>query len=200
LIAVSIYTKNVGIESPGFAHARAVTDASGETISRVLDQLRVDEGDKKVLIEKIRSDGWKSYGKVPKDNDIAHHRVVLANPNMAAHLLPCTHRSVSNVKAVLKGPHRGVSEKHFQRYLSEACYRLNRRYWDHELFNRLLFACTVGVPITRDQLRTLAMGAHLELRRQAFNHTHFSLSTGLSADVETSPADGTYGNCEPRVL
>jgi transposase-like protein len=159
LIAVSIYTNKQGIESPGFAHAQVVTDASADTIGRVLDRLGVDEGDKKLLINKIRSDGWKSYGKVAKDKDIAHHRVVLISPKMAGHLLPWTHRFVSNVKAVLRGPHRGVSAKHLQRYLSEACYRFNRRYWDHELFNRLLFACTVGVPITRDKLLARGNGS-----------------------------------------
>jgi hypothetical protein len=115
LIAVSIYTNKEGIESPGFAHAQVMTDAFAETISRVLDRLGVDEQDKKLLIEKIRSDGCKSYGKVAKDKDIEHHRVLLISPKMAGHLLPWTHRFVSNVKAVLRGPQRGVSAKHLQR-------------------------------------------------------------------------------------
>ena len=152
LIAVSIYTDKKGIEKPGFAHAQVVSDASAETIGGVLDRLGVDEQDKKSLIEKIRSDGWKSYEKVAKDKDIEHHRVVLINPKLVGHLLPWAHRFVSNVKAVLRGPHRGVSAKHLQRYLAEACYRFNRRYWGHQLFNRLLFACTVGQPTTRNDL------------------------------------------------
>ncbi|MCJ7782762.1 MAG: IS1595 family transposase, partial [Desulfobacterales bacterium] len=57
-----------------------------------------------------------------------------------------------NVKAVFRGPHRGVSIKHLQRYLSEACYRFNRPYWAKQLSHRLLFACTAGTAITRDQL------------------------------------------------
>ena len=163
LIAVSIYTDKEGVEKPGFAHAQVVSDASAKTIGRVLDRLGVDEQDKKSLIEKIRSDGWKSYGKAAKDKGIEHHRVVLINPKMAGHLLPWTHRFVSNVKAVLRGPHRGVSAKHLQRYLSEACYRFNRRYWGRQLFNRLLFACTVGELITRDQLLDLSNVSHVEL-------------------------------------
>ncbi|UCG67180.1 MAG: IS1595 family transposase, partial [Deltaproteobacteria bacterium] len=46
LIAVSMYTNKEGIESPGFAHAQVVTDASAETIGQVLDRLGVDEGDR----------------------------------------------------------------------------------------------------------------------------------------------------------
>lgn len=163
LIAVSIYTDKKGIEKPGFAHAQVVNDASAETIGGVLDRLGVDERDKKFLIEKIRSDGWRSYGKTAKDKGIEHHRVVLINPKMVGHLLPWTHRFVSNVKAVLRGPHRGVSAKHLQRYLSEACYRFNRRYWGRQLFNRLLYACIIGAPITRDWLLAPSDRGHPEL-------------------------------------
>lgn len=162
LIAVSVYTDKKGIEKPGFAHAQIVTDASAEAISHVLDRLGVDKQDKESLIKKIRTDGWKSYEKVVKDKNLEHHRVILMNPKMAGHLLPWTHKFISNVKAVLRGPHRGVSTKHLQRYLSEACYRFNRRYWDHQLFNRLLFACTLGKPITRDRLLAPSGQGHPE--------------------------------------
>ena len=164
LIAVSIYTNRGGIEKPGFAHAQVVTDASADTIGRILDRLGVDQQDKKSLIEKIRTDGWKSYGKVAKDKNIEHHRVILIKPEMAGSLLPWTHRFVSNFKAVVRGPHRGrVSAKHLQQYLSEACYRFNRRYWGHQLFSRLLFACTVGKPITRNRLLTPSNVSDAEL-------------------------------------
>lgn len=163
LIAVSIYMGKDGIEKPGFAHAHVVADASAEVIGGVLDRLGVDQQDKESLIQKIRTDGWKSYGKVAKDKDLEHHRVILVNPKMAGHLLPWTHKFISNVKAVLRGPHRGVSTKHLQRYLSEACYRFNRRYWTHQLFNRLLFACTLGKPIIREKLLAPSMAMNSEL-------------------------------------
>ena len=152
LIAVSFYTDKEGEEKPGFAHARVVTDASAETVGHLLDRLGVDPQDKEFLIKKIRTDGWRSYGKVAKDKEIKHQRVILRNPKMAGHLLPWTHRFISNAKATFRGPHRGISTKYLQRYLSEACYRFNRRYWESQLFHRLLFACTVGSAITRNQL------------------------------------------------
>jgi hypothetical protein len=164
LIAVSLYTDKKGIEKPGFAHAQVITDASADTIGCILDRLGVDQQDKKFLIEKIRSDSWKSYGKVAKDKDIEHHRVILIKPRMAGYLLPWTHRLVSNFKAVVRGPHRSrISAKHLQQYLSEACYRFNRRYWDHQLFNRLLFACTLGKPIIREKLLAPPMVMNSEL-------------------------------------
>lgn len=45
----------------------------------------------------------------------------------------------------------------------EACYRFNRRYWGHQLFDRLLFACTLGKPITRDRLLAISAEKHPEL-------------------------------------
>ena len=59
--------------------------------------------------------------------------------------------------------HRGASTKHLQRYLSEACYRFNRRYLGPQLFHRLLFACTAGTAITRDQLMAPACDIRGEL-------------------------------------
>ncbi|MDL1964722.1 MAG: transposase, partial [Deltaproteobacteria bacterium] len=59
-----------------------------------------------------------------------------------------------NVKAVIRGTHRGVSEKHLQSYLSEVCYRFNRRFWERELFDRLVRACLSTETITYAQLAT----------------------------------------------
>lgn len=163
LIAVSVYKTREGIEKPGFAHAQVVEDASAKTISRILDRLGVNQQDKRSLIDKIRTDGWKSYGKTARDKDIGHHRVILVNPKMAGRLLPWTHKLITNIKAILRGPHRGISQKHLQQYLSEGCYRFNRRYWGHQLFNRLLFACTVGKSLTREQLMTSSKISSYEL-------------------------------------
>ena len=163
LIAVSLYTNKEGIEKPGFAHAQVVTDASADTVGHFLDRLGIDPQDKEFLIKKIRTDGWKSYEKAAKGKEIEHHRVILRNPKIAGHLLPWTHRFVSNAKAVFRGPHRGISTKHLQSYLSEACYRFNRRYWGPQLFHRLLFACTVGSVITRNQLLAPSDAKDVEL-------------------------------------
>ena len=61
---------------------------------------------------------------------------------------------IANAKAVFAGPHRGVSHKHLQEYLSEVCYRFNRRFWNRQAFHRLLFACASTTGLTRDQLMT----------------------------------------------
>ncbi|RZB31512.1 MAG: hypothetical protein SRB2_04481 [Desulfobacteraceae bacterium Eth-SRB2] len=154
LCAVSIYRNYKGEEKPGFAHMRIVNDASAETIEDFLERLgcgkKTQEG--KQLLETIRSDGWRSYERAAKNKNLSHCRIVLRDPKAAGRLMPWIHRIIANTKNVIRGAHRGVSEKHLQSYLSEIAYRFNRRFWEKELFDRLIHACVSAETITYDKL------------------------------------------------
>ncbi len=154
MCAVSLYLDKEGEERPGFAHMQVVDDVSADTVENFLDRLgcgvTTEEG--KQLLGAIRSDGWRSYGKAAKNKELEHMKVVLRDPQAAGRLLPWVHRVISNVKAVIRGTHRGVSEKHLQSYLSEVCYRFNRRFWEKELFDRLVQACLSAETITYGNL------------------------------------------------
>lgn len=154
LCAVSIYHNRKGEEKPGFAHMRIVNNASAETIEDFLERLgcgrKTEEG--KQLLETIRSDGWRSYGKAAKNKNLSHCRIVLRDPKAAGRLMPWVHRIIANAKNVIRGTHRGVSEKHLQSYLSEITYRFNRRFWERELFDRLIQACVSAETITYTKL------------------------------------------------
>ena len=154
LCAVSLYRNRKGEEKPGFAHMQVVDNASAETVTDFLDRLDYGENthEGKQLLEAIRSDGWRSYGTAAKNKGLQHLRVVLRDPKAAGKLLPWVHRIISNAKAVIRGSHRGVSEKHLQSYLSEICYRFNRRFWENELFDRLIQACILSDTLTYNQL------------------------------------------------
>jgi transposase-like protein len=152
IVAVSTYKDAKGEEHPGFAHAFVAQNAKAETIETLLRRLGISEQQIVPLISAIRSDGWRSYETVSKNMDIGHHRVVLRDPKDSMKLLPWTHKVIANAKAVFAGPHRGVSRKHLQRYLSEVCYRFNRRFWERQAFHRLLYACVSTTTVTRDQL------------------------------------------------
>lgn len=154
LCAVSLYRDHRGEEHPGFAHMQIVDNASATTIEGFLERLGYGTTTKqtKDLMNAIRTDGWRSYGKAAKDRGVVHYRVVLRDPKAAGRLLPWVHRIISNAKAVIRGAHRGVSEKHLQAYLSEICYRFNRRFWERELFDRLVKACISTETITENQL------------------------------------------------
>ena len=79
-------------------------------------------------------------------------KVILRDPKAAGRLLPWAHHVVSNIKAVIRGVHRGVSDKHLQSYLSEICYRFNRRYREKELFDRLIQANVSAEKLTYKEL------------------------------------------------
>ena len=154
LCAVSLYRDRNGKERPGFAHMKVVGNASAGTIQSFLARLGYGptSEESQSLLEAIRTDGWRSYGKAIKGNNLTHYKVVLRDPQAAGRLLPWIHRIISNVKAVIRGAHRGVSEKHLQSYLSEICYRFNRRFWERELFDRLIRACVSTETITYSKL------------------------------------------------
>lgn len=103
-------------------------------------------------MEAMRSDGWKSYGTAAKNKNLSNCKIVLRDPKAAGRLLPSIHKVISNAKTVIRGTHRGGSEKHLQAYLSEIRYRLNRRFWENELFDRLIQACVTAETITYKKL------------------------------------------------
>ena len=154
LCAVSLYRDRRGEEKPGFAHMQVVDNASASTIQSFLERLGYGPTteESKDLLEAIRTDGWRSYGTAIKGTNVSHYKVILRDPKAAGRLLPWVHRVISNAKAVIRGAHRGVSEKHLQSYLSEICYRFNRRFWERELFDRLIKACSSAETITYSQL------------------------------------------------
>lgn len=158
IVAVSVWKGKEGEERPGFAHAFVAENAEAETIENILKRLDVSVVEIEPLINAIRSDGWRSYQTVSKKLGIVHNRAVLRDPKDSMKLLPWTHKIIANAKAVFAGPHRGVSRKHLQGYLSEVCYRFNRRFWGREVFHRLLFACASTSTITRDELMSKKMG------------------------------------------
>lgn len=154
MCAVSLYRDGQGQERPGFAHMRVVNNASAKSIEGFWERLgcrvRTEEGQQ--LMEAIRSDGRRSYGKAATDKGSEHFKVVLRDPKAAGRLLPWVHRVISNAKMVIRGSRRGVSEKHLQSHLSEICYRFKRRFWERELFDRLVQACVATETVTYTQL------------------------------------------------
>ncbi len=155
LCAVSLYRDRQGEEHPGFAHMQVVDNASGDSIEGFLERLGCGSTTKEGhdLLKAIRTDEWRSYGRATKKRDMSHYKVILRDPKAAGKFLPWVHRVISNAKAAIRGSHHGVSEKHLQAYLSEICYRFNRRFWEKELFDPLVKACISTQTITHGDLR-----------------------------------------------
>lgn len=99
----------------------------------------------------VKTDGLYSYLKGLAGYE--HERVVLGSGKAASEHLPFTHLLTANVKGMIRGTHHGVFSKHLQSYLSEFCYRFSRRFWEPELFDRLLWACICTRTVTWGELK-----------------------------------------------
>lgn len=140
----------VAVESrgskPGFAKMQRVER---------LDQTKIQQLAKTSLWDdaQIRTDGLNLY-RILDTKPGRHEAVVVGEGKEASRLLPWVHTLIGNIKNSLRGVYHGVSFKHLPLYLAESCYRFNRRYWEPEMFNRLLAACIEARPIGYAELRT----------------------------------------------
>ena len=129
----------------GFVKMELVDNLGKEMISKSFDtHLKED-----VI---LRTDGWRPY-RILKTKQRSHETLVVGSGKNASKLLPWVHTIISNIKNNLRGTYHGVNKKHLNRYLAEFCYRFNRRFWEKQMFDRLLNACLNCNTITFDELR-----------------------------------------------
>ena len=100
----------------------------------------------------IKTDGFPSFNTL-QDIDYKHIKQIIDDPKNASKLLPWVHIFISNAKSVIRGTYKGVGSQYLQYYLSEFCYKLNRRFNVDQIFDRLLYPCTQKTPITVAELR-----------------------------------------------
>jgi transposase-like protein len=134
----------VGVETPKnkprFALMDTVPRVSGQEIQALVRGRLVEE----VV---VKTDGWQEYSSL----DALPYRHVWLFPGSgkeAPMVLPWVHALIANIKGNIRGVHHGVSPKHLPRYLAEFCYRFNRRFWEPQMFNRMLHACVNTSGIT----------------------------------------------------
>ncbi|MFB0912911.1 MAG: IS1595 family transposase [Glaciecola sp.] len=115
----------------GYLKMKVIEDLKGETITQ-----KVKDNVNENTI--IRSDGFSSYSKL-KEVVTGHEVKIEPNKTKAAKLFPWANRTISNAKKVLLGiHHNAINDKYIQNYLDEFCYKFNRRYFNENLFDRLL--------------------------------------------------------------
>ena len=64
------------------------------------------------------------------------------DPKDIGKVLPWVHIAISNAKTQLADMHHGIKPEFLQEYLSEFCYKFNRRYFGEDLFDRLVMIAT----------------------------------------------------------
>ncbi len=101
----------------------------------------------------IKSDGAVTYvavrGKGYELNQSSYNQF----PEQTVAHLKWLNTLTSNLKRFLISTHHGVFPKYRRSYLAEFAYRFNRRYWPHQAFDRLLYACLHGEPKTLPELK-----------------------------------------------
>jgi hypothetical protein len=55
-------------------------------------------------------------------------------------VLPWVHVAISNAKRLLLDVYHDICPKYIQNYLSEYCWKFNRRYFGDKLFERLIIS------------------------------------------------------------
>jgi len=84
----------------------------------------------------VQTDGFRSYRK-PLSKEYIHEAEDFSPDSEH---LKWLHRIIGNAKAFINGTYHGTSTKYLQMYLSEFCYRFNRRFLGGAIFDRLLVA------------------------------------------------------------
>jgi hypothetical protein len=86
----------------------------------------------------VISDGYRGYYGL---SEIVKEHNAMVVPQKEAHIkLPWVHAVISNSKRQLVGVHHSIGKDFLQNYLNEFCYKLNRRTFQSDLFDRMICA------------------------------------------------------------
>ena len=133
-------------KKPRFAMLEVVQNLETDTIKPLVEK-RIQK------LATLKTDAYSPFQFLPK-KEYYHFPKVLNTADKITEHLPWIHILISNFKTTLRATFHGVSPKYVHRYLSEYIYRFNRRFWESQLFDRLLFACINCKKISLAELRT----------------------------------------------
>lgn len=136
----------VAVESRDHSAGHAMMEVVESMHSKYLKQFALKSITKK---QTIHTDDYPSYSVLDVD---FHHLSETIKPCEAMEKLPWVHILIGNVKSFIQGTYHGVSHKHLQSYLSEFCYRFNRRFNELQITDRLFVACLSSSTITYAEL------------------------------------------------
>lgn len=122
---------------PGFVAMKVVEGVTQESVKQFAQQT-IAPG------QILNTDAFAALKVLDEEH---HHIAKVTPPKMASEWLPWVHIVISNFKSYLLGTYHGVSGRYVQEYLDEFCYRLNRRFWEEQIPNRLLRLCVMHQPV-----------------------------------------------------
>ncbi|PZX61196.1 transposase-like zinc ribbon protein [Algoriphagus ratkowskyi] len=137
---VAVASESTPLENPqtgeksrhcGFFKMKVLPNVSADSVERFV-QKTIDR--ESVLFTD------KNPAYINLEKMVESHIQIKSSKDSTKANLPWVHVAISNLKKNLLGIYHMVSEKHLQNYLNEFVYKLNRRYFGEQLFNRLIIA------------------------------------------------------------
>jgi transposase-like protein len=86
----------------------------------------------------VISDAYRSYSDLHQL--VQEHNAMVVPAKEASEKLPWVHTVIANAKRSLLGVHHSIGRDFLQNYLNEFVYKLNRRTFTSDLFDRLIVA------------------------------------------------------------
>ncbi len=86
----------------------------------------------------LLTDGYHSFARL--NEVVANHKAIVTPSKEAHKKLPWVHTVISNAKRLFLGVHHSIGKEYLQNYLNEFCYKLNRRNFESDLFDRMIIA------------------------------------------------------------
>ena len=121
---------NMKPKKVGFLKMQVIPDLKSATISdSVLSAINCKKST-------AVTDATKSHSKFSEMFD--RHISQVVEPKDIGKILPWVHIAIANAKTTIAGTYHGVKAEFLQEYLNEFCYKFNRRYFNENLFERLL--------------------------------------------------------------
>lgn len=115
----------------GFAKMIVMDDLTGTGINYVVNE---SISPSSIVI----SDGYRGYSGL---SEIVEQHNAMVVPQKEAHIkLPWVHSVIGNAKRNLLGVHHSIGKGFLQNYLNEFVYKLNRRTFESDLFDRMIVA------------------------------------------------------------
>jgi transposase-like protein len=100
----------------------------------------------------LKSDAAGAFEQAEKKGYNVHQVPFSKEPDKAKEHLKWIHWLSVNLKRGLASTYHGCFPKYRKAYLAEFAYRFNRRYWPHQVFDRLLVACIQGKSATLKEI------------------------------------------------
>lgn len=128
---------------PGYLKMQLVKQAGSKSVEEFVNK-HIAKG------TVVQTDGLNWYVKPLSEGYVHDSRDLKANEE--PDWLKAIHVVISNAKAFIGGTYHGLGTKHLQAYLDEFSYRFNRRFFNQQMFNRLLYATVLAPHITLAEL------------------------------------------------